>query len=123
MTETYFITKRTHHAPDHDGATGYYTYEEISAADLPEWKPIDQYREPPYAGYSPIVLLGWWVDEAGGYPAAMRRFGCGYMGTNKRWHDISDNEEWLYSPTHFALICNHIPLAANALAGIGDLDV
>ncbi len=77
----------------------------------PTWKPISEYVEPPYAGYTNIVLLGWYVEAGGGYSSGVAHFGVGwYCEYTKKWIDSSDKKPWNNPPTHFALECHAIPL-------------
>ncbi len=76
---------------------------------LPKWKPISEYVEPPYAGFDPIVLLGWKGTESNGVTQSICYYGCGYWDEfKKKWVDRSDNKEWSSQPTHFALVCQDI---------------
>lgn len=74
------------------------------------WKPITEYEHPPYMGYDPKVLLGWHGTTSNGRSEGVVYYGLGYWSERREtWINQSDNEPYFTQPSHFALICQHIP--------------
>lgn len=70
------------------------------------WKPVSEYVNPPYKGYTPIVLVGWECTLGDGRTRGVGQYSLGYYcDIRKSWFKNNHDREMFYrQPTHFSII-------------------